>query len=314
MNFIDSYCILAASAQWTEKCIWEWYSFDKKIAQFPFKKKPIKLHISRTPLPLKPLLLNFKDCIFNVEEAYKVLNFFHVSETHLNLLFLELFRCKKVVVDRRNMYRKRSSVWSSMFGNEEFQETDVWSVIDERKDYDSKSVRSIGSTSGYSSRTNSHPTAAKMIPRPRTNNYDIESRIPQQQSAPVNIPDWSKIYGKSKRASQKFAFLDYGYDVGDGVHHNRKESWDSDDDHDHGNMIPPHEWIAQKLARNQISSFSVCEGAGRTLKGRDLSRPRIDRLIGESINEMPPYIVNLKPSLSGYKGIDIPKNALPCVP
>ncbi|KAI3675616.1 hypothetical protein L1987_85207 [Smallanthus sonchifolius] len=161
-----------------------------------------------------------------------------------------------------------------MFANEEFQETDVWSVINERKDYDSKPVKSKGSASGYSSRT----TAARMIPRPSTNNSDIESRIPQQQSAPVNIPDWSKIYGKSKRSSHKSAFLDYGYDVGDGVYHNRKENWDSDDDdddyHGDGNMMPPHEWIAQKLARNQISSFSVCEGAGRTLKGRDLSRVR----------------------------------------
>ncbi|KAJ0508822.1 putative senescence regulator S40 [Helianthus annuus] len=165
------------------------------------------------------------------------------------------------------MYRKGSSVWSSMFGNEEYQETDVWSVINERKDYDydSKSVKSKGSTSGYSSR----PTAAaRMIPRPSINNSDIESRIPQQQSAPVNIPDWSKIYGTTpKRSSQKSSFIDYGYHVDDS---------DDDDDHHHGdgNMMPPHEWIAQKLARNQISSFSVCEGAGRTLKGRDLSRVR----------------------------------------
>lgn len=39
-------------------------------------------------------------------------------------------------------------------------------------------------------------------------------------------------------------------------------------------MIPPHEWIARRLARSHISSSSVCEGAGRTLKGRDLSRVR----------------------------------------
>ncbi|KAL8205614.1 hypothetical protein R6Q57_009165 [Mikania cordata] len=179
------------------------------------------------------------------------------------------------------MYRKGSSVWSSMFRNEEFQETDVWPVINERIDYESKSVKSKGSTSGYSSRTNFLPTATRMIPRHSSNNSDIESRVPQQQSAPVNIPDWSKIYGKSKRSSQKPAFLDYGYD--DEVHHNGMDSWDSDDDdnddddayhHGDGNMMPPHEWIAQKLARNQISSFSVCEGAGRTLKGRDLSRVR----------------------------------------
>ncbi|KAL9316653.1 hypothetical protein ACSQ67_017654 [Phaseolus vulgaris] len=38
--------------------------------------------------------------------------------------------------------------------------------------------------------------------------------------------------------------------------------------------LPPHEFIARRLARSQISSFSVLEGAGRTLKGRDLSKVR----------------------------------------
>ncbi|CAN4097183.1 unnamed protein product [Withania somnifera] len=38
--------------------------------------------------------------------------------------------------------------------------------------------------------------------------------------------------------------------------------------------MPPHEWLAKRLGRRQISSFSVCEGVGRTLKGRDLSRVR----------------------------------------
>lgn len=49
---------------------------------------------------------------------------------------------------------------------------------------------------------------------------------------------------------------------------------DDDDGEDEDDMIPPHEWIARKLARSQISSFSVCEGIGRTLKGRDLSKVR----------------------------------------
>lgn len=158
---------------------------------------------------------------------------------------------------------------------EEFQETDVWSVWNERKDFDSDSVKSKGSSSS------SIPTAARMIPRRSTNNPDNESRIPQRQSAPVNIPDWSKIYGKPKRSSQNSAWFDYGYNYNDDNNdndHNGKESWDSDydddDDNGDGNILPPHEWIAQKLARSQISSFSVCEGAGRTLKGRDLSRVR----------------------------------------
>nr|XP_043622822.1 uncharacterized protein LOC122594433 [Erigeron canadensis] len=182
--------------------------------------------------------------------------------------------------DEYGMYRKGSSGWSYMIGNDEYQETDVWSVYNDRKDFDSITVKSKGSTSAYSSRTStvSHSNSARMIPRPNTNNTDIESWIPRRQSAPVNIPDWSKIYGKSKRSSsqQESAFLDYnGYDDGYGDH-NGKESWDSDEDDDNGdgNIMPPHEWIAQKLARSQISSFSVCEGAGRTLKGRDLSRVR----------------------------------------
>ncbi|KAL5097366.1 hypothetical protein RYX36_001693 [Vicia faba] len=70
-------------------------------------------------------------------------------------------------------------------------------------------------------------------------------------SAPMNIPDWSKVYGKNCKKGDL-----HGYDD------------------EEGDMVPPHEWIARKLARSQISSFSVCEGMGRTLKGRDLSKVR----------------------------------------
>ncbi|XP_071701379.1 protein S40-6-like [Rutidosis leptorrhynchoides] len=154
----------------------------------------------------------------------------------------------------------------------EYEETDVWYVCNERTDFDPKVVKLNGSSSTLTSRIFSQSTTARMIPRPKSNNSDMESFVPKRQSAPVNIPDWSKIYGKSNRSSQNSTFLDYG-------DHDGKQSWDSDDDDDDddgdGNyMIPPHEWIAQKLARSQISSFSVCEGAGRTLKGRDLSRVR----------------------------------------
>ncbi|KAI4388370.1 hypothetical protein MLD38_000704 [Melastoma candidum] len=38
--------------------------------------------------------------------------------------------------------------------------------------------------------------------------------------------------------------------------------------------LPPHEFIAKRLARSHIWSFSVFEGAGRKLKGRDLSAVR----------------------------------------
>ncbi|WMV44728.1 hypothetical protein MTR67_038113 [Solanum verrucosum] len=46
--------------------------------------------------------------------------------------------------------------------------------------------------------------------------------------------------------------------------------FDDDGDSDNENRIPPHEY----LARTRVASFSVHEGIGRTLKGRDLSRVR----------------------------------------
>ncbi|KAL7136638.1 hypothetical protein ABFS83_10G043300 [Erythranthe nasuta] len=69
------------------------------------------------------------------------------------------------------------------------------------------------------------------------------------RSVPVNVPDWSKILGGEykKRAGGECVDEEGGND-----------------------KIPPHEY----LARTRVASFSVHEGAGRTLKGRDLSRVR----------------------------------------
>ncbi|KAK8683586.1 hypothetical protein V6N13_039643 [Hibiscus sabdariffa] len=76
-------------------------------------------------------------------------------------------------------------------------------------------------------------------------------------SLPVNIPDWSKILKEEYRDNRR-----------------RSESDDDDvegDDWSEGGVrIPPHEF----LARTRIASFSVHEGIGRTLKGRDLRRVR----------------------------------------
>ncbi|KAK8953505.1 hypothetical protein KSP40_PGU010326 [Platanthera guangdongensis] len=64
-------------------------------------------------------------------------------------------------------------------------------------------------------------------------------------SLPVSIPDWSRSNG-----GRNFC---------------------KDDGSDEEAMvIPPHEL----LGRNRTASFSVHEGIGRTLKGRDLSRVR----------------------------------------
>ncbi|CAN1171899.1 hypothetical protein LINPERHAP2_LOCUS29847 [Linum perenne] len=81
-------------------------------------------------------------------------------------------------------------------------------------------------------------------------------------SLPVNIPDWSKILKEEYRENRR-----------------SRDPEDADDDDDNdgeeyfdggGMRVPPHEL----LARTRIASFSVHEGIGRTLKGRDLSRVR----------------------------------------
>ncbi|KZV35167.1 hypothetical protein F511_06873 [Dorcoceras hygrometricum] len=78
-------------------------------------------------------------------------------------------------------------------------------------------------------------------------------------SLPVNVPDWSKILKDEYRENR---------------------SKDSNDDYEEidggetGDWVPPHEFLARQMARTRIGSFSVHEGVGRTLKGRDLRRVR----------------------------------------
>ncbi|GAA0146735.1 hypothetical protein LIER_42921 [Lithospermum erythrorhizon] len=83
-------------------------------------------------------------------------------------------------------------------------------------------------------------------------------------SLPVNVPDWSKILKEEY--------------TGNNLRNNNNKCCDDDDDEDgvdcFGKRIPPHEFLARQMARTRIVSFSVHEGVGRTLKGRDLSRVR----------------------------------------
>lgn len=70
-------------------------------------------------------------------------------------------------------------------------------------------------------------------------------------SAPVNVPVWPKK--KEVSSTQP---------LGE----------DSDeDDYTFQKMVPPHEIVARS---HMSTAFSVFEGAGRTLKGRDLRRVR----------------------------------------
>ncbi|KAL6516665.1 hypothetical protein OROGR_019970 [Orobanche gracilis] len=77
-------------------------------------------------------------------------------------------------------------------------------------------------------------------------------RIGGPASLPVKVPDWSKILKDECREN---------------LLHDSDDEYDAAED---GDFVPPHEFLARQMA----ASSSVQEGAGRTLKGRDLSRVR----------------------------------------
>lgn len=174
-----------------------------------------------------------------------------------------------------------SSRWRAM---DEFQEADVVWKSTTRSMNRSHSDPTRSSPSDPCIISKRLPTASMMIPK--SDPPDSRTVVVHQSSAPVNIPDWSKIYSMTK---DSHSGGDHGNE--NGMIRNHRSSWESDEDDeyddedDEGNVIPPHEWIA----RRQVSSFSVCEGAGRTLKGRDLSRVRNDVLMKTGFLEPPGF-------------------------
>ncbi|CAM6100985.1 unnamed protein product [Calypogeia fissa] len=105
---------------------------------------------------------------------------------------------------------------------------------------------------------NSGRTPSRLIPNREVLYASSPSRV-QHQSAPVNVPDWSKILGAERKGPFTKTFAD-----DDIVHEN-----DEDEE-----RLPPHELLAREYARSQVTTFSMCDGAGGTLKGRDQSRVR----------------------------------------
>ncbi|GKV12207.1 hypothetical protein SLEP1_g23386 [Rubroshorea leprosula] len=130
----------------------------------------------------------------------------------------------------------------STVDNLEFQEADFWSSVNETAavvPMDGKKQQVLTSRSSKRSARGSD-----------------RSGLVAPSSVPVNVPDWSKILKEEYR---------------------ERRHRDSDDDADENNdeddqdsRVPPHEF----LARRRGASFSVHEGIGRTLKGRDLRRVR----------------------------------------
>lgn len=97
---------------------------------------------------------------------------------------------------------------------------------------------------------------SKTIPAsPRSENVQVKFL----QSAPVNIPVWPK----------KFHDNFNEINDGDGDLKRLDEMEEEEEEEEDEKMVPPHVIVA----RSHVT-FSVFEGVGRTLKGRDLRRVR----------------------------------------
>ncbi|CAN6457545.1 unnamed protein product [Victoria cruziana] len=155
----------------------------------------------------------------------------------------------------------------------DFDEDEVWSVIGHKEKKDS-ALRGKKSRDASTTRRVAY-SASRMIPKVGGSPNSPEGRI-VQQSAPVNIPDWSKVYKKSLKSP--WVADDDDDEDGSGAScyaHGFEDGFDNDDiEEGDEERLPPHEFIARKLARNHITPSSVYEGAGRTLKGRDLKKVR----------------------------------------
>lgn len=194
-------------------------------------------------------------------------------------MVLNLLACRQASMDQRcALIRQSSGLWRSLRDGD-FEEEDVWDVLRDRKDSTAKYGQSIESLVSV---PRNLPTAARMIPRTSSSgsssshNYSSHEAKVVPQSAPVNIPDWSKICRKKTKKASKNATSSWLDDDDDGIVNDSGYSDDEDDDYDgeYNDKVPPHEFIARRLASSQIPSFSVFEGVGRTLKGRDLSKVR----------------------------------------
>ncbi|KAK7348456.1 hypothetical protein VNO80_23014 [Phaseolus coccineus] len=176
------------------------------------------------------------------------------------------------MADWSGFLNKSSGFGGGSMRNEDFDEEDVWGgvTVERERERDYMCPEMGSKESSDSSSAWGMPTSPRKIPR--TNNVTLhslesDSNVIQRSSAPMDIPDWSKIYGKKGVEEEG---VNKKFDFGHGDHYLD----DYGDDGGQDDMIPPHQWISRKLARSQISSFSVCEGIGRTLKGRDLSKVR----------------------------------------
>ncbi|PIN09630.1 hypothetical protein CDL12_17786 [Handroanthus impetiginosus] len=168
--------------------------------------------------------------------------------------------------------------------SEDLQEEELWAMVKPREGSTSNSKMrkkfvSVPSSPSWPSawRFNASPRSIPIATADGRGNQDYSGAkwvARGQSSAPVDVPDWSKILKKRSKKNlwdDACDSHDNDDDDDDEVENGHHDDVDDDDDDE---MVPPHEYLARRLASTQISSFSMFEGVGRTLKGRDLSRLR----------------------------------------
>ncbi|EOA17528.1 hypothetical protein CARUB_v10005873mg [Capsella rubella] len=129
----------------------------------------------------------------------------------------------------------------------ELMEEDVWSVLepDQPTQESAWTARSLDASGGARIHNGSGRAGGRRKKHLAT-------------SAPVKVPDWSKILKTEPVGSMHRNNNDA--DVADG-------DWESE-------MVPPHEYVAARIRRNGDGGSSLILGVGRTLKGRDMRRVR----------------------------------------
>ncbi|XP_051142831.1 uncharacterized protein LOC127259506 isoform X2 [Andrographis paniculata] len=112
---------------------------------------------------------------------------------------------------------------------------------------------SLSSSSSNSPATTS-ATSRMMIPRRHPPPPPVDRTRLRHQSAPVNVPVMPPAMMRRARDLENVL--------------SEKEGEDDEEEKTNGVILPPHEMLAARYS--PILSSSVLEGAGRTLKGRDL--------------------------------------------
>ncbi|CAH8352791.1 unnamed protein product [Eruca vesicaria subsp. sativa] len=151
----------------------------------------------------------------------------------------------------------------------ELAEEDIWSpaVIHSTETEESysgwnsradsvKSGRVGGLSLTFKSSLNAPSSSPMLVQQLRGGVNEGVTRQSLASSAPVNVPDWSKIYRVNLVESRQ----------------------EMDEDEEDPGMMPPHEYLVKSHARRSRKmgggGTSMFEGVGRTLKGRELRRVR----------------------------------------